>query len=367
MQGNAWQWCEDVFDARYYANSPSEDPTGPATISPKERAKPNSPAEVESLLKKRLPGVRKVADHAARASWSPEGDRIVCTKLGDVGLEIVHANSGVKTDLIAPGKDAAWSPGDGRWIAFVKGSDDGEEVWLVDPTGKQPRKLADGGFPTWSGDGKRLFLQSRKTGRLQVIRFLPEPSGPVDVCSMPGWYPAVSPDGESAACWDNKGLLKILDLKSGTDKRSYRLPFQALALMGWSPDGKQVGLGPYLKTPGMGLYIVNLETGSVVQAAEGEYTRPAWSRDGLKLAFDRRDNGLEEIWTVETRTLAAMKPFEVRTPALPGLVLVSNRVSRGGSWNLVARYGRAASRRGYTPGARIYNLGFRVSQVPADK
>jgi Tol biopolymer transport system component len=284
-----------------------------------------------------------------------------------VGLEIVNVNSGIKTDLTAPGKDAAWSPGDGRWIAFVKGSGDGEEVWIVDSTGKQPRKLADGGFPSWSGDGKRLFLHSRKTGKLQVIRFPPEPSPPVDVCSM-GWYPAVSWDGESAASWD-KDLLQIYDLKSGTNKRSYRLPFKALALVGWSPDGKQVGLGPCFKTAGMGLYIVNLGTGTVVQAAEGVYTRPAWSPDGSKLAFDRQDNGLE-IWMVEAKTLAAIKPVEAKTPELAKVVRGSFRVGRGGSCIDLARYCRSAECQFgdfVGPGGRRGNVGFRVSLVLADK
>jgi formylglycine-generating enzyme required for sulfatase activity/serine/threonine protein kinase len=361
MHGNAWQWCEDWFDGGYYACSPPEDPTGPATTG-----KPISPEEVESLLKKRLPGIRKVADHAHKASWSPEGDRIACTKSGDVGLEIVNVNNGDKTDLIAPGQDAAWSPGDGRWIAFAKRSSKGEEeVWLVDSTGKQPRKLADGGFPTWSGDGKRLFLQSRKTGKLQAIRFLPEPSPPVDVCSMPCWYPAVSWDGESVAYWD-KDLLKILDLKSGTDRRSYRLPFKALALVGWSPDGKQVGLGPSGRTTGMGLWIVNMDTGAVVQAAEGEYTRPAWSPDGLKLAFDRQDNGLDEIWIVETRTLAAIRPSEVITPKVREPVPASFHVNRGGGWTHAAEHCRSASRDGSDPEIRLFNMGFRVAQVPAE-
>jgi formylglycine-generating enzyme required for sulfatase activity len=28
MLGNVWEWCQDWFDAEYYANSPPEDPTG---------------------------------------------------------------------------------------------------------------------------------------------------------------------------------------------------------------------------------------------------------------------------------------------------------------------------------------------------
>jgi formylglycine-generating enzyme required for sulfatase activity len=30
MDGNVWQWCQDFFDLEYYANSASDDPTGPA-------------------------------------------------------------------------------------------------------------------------------------------------------------------------------------------------------------------------------------------------------------------------------------------------------------------------------------------------
>jgi sulfatase modifying factor 1 len=29
MLGNAWEWCEDRYDAHYYQKSPSENPTGP--------------------------------------------------------------------------------------------------------------------------------------------------------------------------------------------------------------------------------------------------------------------------------------------------------------------------------------------------
>jgi len=44
----------------------------------------------------------------------------------------------------------------------------------------------------------------------------------------------------------------------------------------------------------------------------------------------------------------------------------SIRVFRGGSWYDYAGYCRSADRRGDTPGGRYYDLGFRVSQVPAE-
>ncbi len=33
MHGNVWEWCQDGYDPRYYASSPTDDPTGPATGS----------------------------------------------------------------------------------------------------------------------------------------------------------------------------------------------------------------------------------------------------------------------------------------------------------------------------------------------
>jgi hypothetical protein len=98
-----------------------------------------------------------------RSSWSPDGKRIVYGRYGasgsgnpGEGITVLDVETGKSKDLTGLGKDPAWSGKDGRLIAYVIGCDFDEEVWLIDASGKNPRRIAEGGFPSWSADGKQL-------------------------------------------------------------------------------------------------------------------------------------------------------------------------------------------------------------------
>jgi Tol biopolymer transport system component len=51
----------------------------------------------------------------------------------------------------------------------------------------------------------------------------------------------------------------------------------------------------------IGLWMMKVGTGQVVQVVESPFAARAWSPDGRKLAFDRRAVDGSEIWMIETK------------------------------------------------------------------
>ena len=289
----------------------------------------NSPEYAAALL----PGARKLISVPGRFSWSPDRTKVVGLQPPPrSGLQILDIRSGARMDLLPFGKDPVWSAATNR-IAFVREmpgkGPDGEEIWIVGTDGGNPRKLGDGGFPSWSSDGKTIFFHSRKEKQIMAVE--PDVTGgaPRELFAMPWHYfPAVAPDGKRIAFLKD-GRLIVMDREAGTVLATCSLPGWKGALLGWSPDGKYLALGSYGYANRVGLWILDLAKGQLFLAACGPCTLASWSADGSKFAWCYRDAGREEVWAVEanaaelpaaSETWAPLeriaRPTNVKPPAL---------------------------------------------------
>ena len=149
-----------------------------------------------------------------QVSWSPDGKKLAFSRgvHGFSGVAVYDMASGETKLLITPGKDPRFSP-DGRSIAYVRNrvilpladffadredkheNLDQEEVWVMNADGTAPRRLAQGGCPSWRGDSQRVFYQSRVDRYLYSVS-IDDPKDRKRLRRCRGLYPMVSPDGK---------------------------------------------------------------------------------------------------------------------------------------------------------------------------
>ncbi|MHC4521319.1 MAG: hypothetical protein ACYTAS_22215, partial [Planctomycetota bacterium] len=239
------------------------------------------------------------------AAWSPDGARLAFS-LG------VQGSSGVatydpatkETDLlIVPGKDPRWSP-DGEYIAFVRDRQNlrleelataepgqaqppvtDEEVWVMRSDGTEPRRLAQGSWPSWGSDSEHIYYLSRRDYTLRSSSLIEQDGEPKKIMKCSKYLPTVSPDNQRVSFF-HAGGLRIKDLASQEHVAKCPMPSMTWGVTAWSPTGHEVCLGGgTAQREKAGLWVYDLRSRDFSKALDAPITTTCWSPVATELTF----------------------------------------------------------------------------------
>jgi TolB protein len=258
-------------------------------------------------------------DYKAHLSWSPDGSRIVFTRIhqGKMGLWSLRLADMALTKLSrredGPDFDASWFPDvkrlvyvhdqlqgtdgklniytinpdgsnpvmlipnqaleecprvspDGRQLLFVSARDGNQEIYIADISGKNVRRLthdpAPDTHPSWSPDGKQIAFASARSGNWDIWIMRADGSQPRRLTDHPALdcWPVWSPDGRFLAFTSNRdGNYEIYLVRpDGTGFRNLTQSPAWEHFATWSPDSRQIGFVS-TRCGGYDIYVLNVD------------------------------------------------------------------------------------------------------------
>jgi regulation of enolase protein 1 (concanavalin A-like superfamily) len=137
--------------------------------------------------------------HEFNPRWSPDAKKIVhdrwATDWSSHGVYITDVGTGVSAPLAGAqgGSYPTWAPNN-RWIAFDRGADGDNRVFIIRPTGGVPRLVAEDAFmAAWAPTSQRLAFHRPSDGSIRTKGLW---GGGETLVAEHGNGPAWSPDGK---------------------------------------------------------------------------------------------------------------------------------------------------------------------------
>lgn len=342
----------------------------------------------EIYIKQFTPGGREVqltsdGEQNFQPAWSPDGGRIAYHSSKRGGIWVIPSFGGTPKQITDFGSRPVWSP-DGSMIVFQS---DGlidlaanaspamppSTIWIVSVQGGQPRQITRVGEPTgghgtpnWSPDNKHIVFASYDRRNSSIWSVSVEDGKLVRIVFNQRYIydPIYSPDGSSiiyCALSENGdyGMWRIQISASskepqGEPEQLANLGLGTVRHLAMSKDGKRVlysGLSMMSNLVAIPVNLAGEVTGrSVTLTSEtGRNSRPAFSPDASKIAFEKWQAGLNpDIWVVNAN---GSNPTQITTdPAVDSLPnwypegdRILFRTNRSGSaqfWSVVVNSGK---------------------------
>lgn len=194
---------------------------------------------------------------------------------------------------------AVWSP-DGDKILFCRDGD----IWTMDGAGSSldrsilsPDKNKNVSHLNWNVYERILFQMNYPVNSTSEIWSKKSFSGmaeKIDFDFPDGRYqfPAISPDGSHLVfSYNDKMYLSEYPPKRTSTvvkiEKKINKPYEWARMYSWSRDGGKIVFSAKT-SEGINIYVMNVETGVITQITKGNFNdcNPSWDRTGLRIAFD---------------------------------------------------------------------------------
>ena len=353
VHGNVWQWCNDWYSDTYYAESPKQDPRGPAegkmrvlrggawdATAEKCRAAyrhKEFPVYSDACFGADSYGFRRARGTVAKSSVVAVGPKTPPVTVAD--------NNRVKSPPSigpppAPGKlDRSRLKGT---IVFVSDRGGIMHLWTMHASGKNARPLTKGSDPDadprFAPDGQRILYTTLRGGFPEIWLMNRDGSGAKFVTkgSQGSW----APDGKSIVfIQDNQTFVR--DLASGKERLVTPKAWERCGVPAFSPDGKRIAVASrHLGNIGIFLLSLDGKEKAALKTEEACCT-PQWSKDGKKLLCQTVQGHIHQVgldgknW--EQLTFGADVQHDARYSPDGTMILFCRAPAPEGPWQLCVK------------------------------
>lgn len=241
-------------------------------------------------------------ERVSGVAWTPDGRIVYASrKAGETWNIWSLASDGSDKKLLTVNTGNNLDPAvsaDGRYVVFSSTRAGASNIWRMDATGLNPRRLTDGRsewWPSCSPDSRWVIYTSFASGLPTLWKVSIEGGEPIQLTDRFSMLPTVSPDGKLLACYYSDDLAKfelsiaLIPFDGLLPSKTFPAPKGDLLPLQWTADGRAL---TYINHAD-GTY--NIWNQPIAEGAPRPLTdfktdrifNFAWSRDGQRLALSR--------------------------------------------------------------------------------